>query len=436
MPRPSKANAAAATTYAGRQESLATSAAPTSGGPSEAPIAHAACSPLMNRISPRSAASVFTVASSRPTPQPSTAEARMVADHPLAIANRPRPPHAAATERRRSAIVPRRSRTRPLAALAANCATVIPATSSPSPAKGASREARIDGQAMPSIPAGSPRKTRPMNAIAAARRRTRTCKGYGFRVSESARFVPGRYDAAGDGELSSSHIYRGRALMLRRTSLAVSATLIIVALTAVPASTSSPGVGNVPQGTQSDRAYAKSGADRVTNVLATTQRTSCYTPEVPFFTSLFPANGYDGMTGCAGVNTGEDLGPYPTQAGSNPGYPAANPMLVKDHSESDIRIDPTNPNHLIGQSKWFVSGEGYNHLLGFYESMDEARPGRSRDTYPDTRVGPTTPTRSARSINTGISTRSFCRISSSTKTTPTTSRSTRTASRIRRWQPR
>ena len=158
--------------------------------------------------------------------------------------------------------------------------------------------------------------------------------------------------------------------MLRRTSLAVSATLIIVALAAVPASTSSPGVGNVPQGTQSDRAYAKSGADRVTNVLATTQRTSCYTPEVPFFTSLFPANSYDGMTGCTGVNTGEDLGPYPTQAGSNPGYPAANPMLVKDHSESDIRVDPTNPNHLIGQSKWFVSGEGYNHLLGFYESMD------------------------------------------------------------------
>jgi hypothetical protein len=45
-------------------------------------------------------------------------------------------------------------------------------------------------------------------------------------------------------------------------------------------------------------------------------------------------------------------------------------MLVKDHSESDIRADPTNPNHLIGQSKWFVSAEGYNHILGFYESMD------------------------------------------------------------------
>src|SRR5439155_657207 len=45
-------------------------------------------------------------------------------------------------------------------------------------------------------------------------------------------------------------------------------------------------------------------------------------------------------------------------------------MLVKDFSESDIRADPTNPNHLIGSSKWFVSPEGYNHLLGFYESWN------------------------------------------------------------------
>jgi hypothetical protein len=45
-------------------------------------------------------------------------------------------------------------------------------------------------------------------------------------------------------------------------------------------------------------------------------------------------------------------------------------MLVKDHSESDIRVDPTNPNHLIGSSKWIVSPEGYNHALGFYESFD------------------------------------------------------------------
>src|SRR6266480_453946 len=160
--------------------------------------------------------------------------------------------------------------------------------------------------------------------------------------------------------------------MFRRTALVTLTIVAIVALAAVPSISASPGIGNVPQGTQSDRAYAKSGAYRETNVLATTQRTSCYTPEVPFFTKL-AVNGYDGMTNCLvpiTSDTGEDLGPYPTQVGSNPGYPAANPMLVKDHSESDIRVDPTNPNHLIGQSKWFVSGEGYNHLLGFYESTD------------------------------------------------------------------
>jgi hypothetical protein len=54
-----------------------------------------------------------------------------------------------------------------------------------------------------------------------------------------------------------------------------------------------------------------------------------------------------------GATTGEDTGasaPYPTQAGSNPGYPATGPMLVKDYSESDIRVDPTNPKHLIGST--------------------------------------------------------------------------------------
>ena len=115
--------------------------------------------------------------------------------------------------------------------------------------------------------------------------------------------------------------------MLRRTTLVTLAIVAIVALAAVPSSTASPGIGNVPQGTQTDKAYAKSGAYRVTNVLATTQRTSCYTPEVPFFTSLAPVNAYDGMTVCTGANTGEDPGPYPTQAGSNPGYPAATAML-------------------------------------------------------------------------------------------------------------
>jgi hypothetical protein len=128
-----------------------------------------------------------------------------------------------------------------------------------------------------------------------------------------------------------------------------------------------------PQGTQSDSSFAASyAANNVTNVAATKQQTSCYRPEVPYFGTL----NYDGYTGMSICNnaatTGENIGdsPYPTQAGSSSGYPAAGPMLVKDHSESDIRVDPTNPKHLIGQSKWFVSAEGYNHLLGFYESFD------------------------------------------------------------------
>ena len=159
--------------------------------------------------------------------------------------------------------------------------------------------------------------------------------------------------------------------MRRLTALAVSATLTIVTVAAVPAGGASPGIGNVPQGIQSDTAYETSGLNRVSNVLATTERTSCYTPEAPFATGLAPANGYDGMSSCdAAADTGEDLGPYATQEGSNPGYPAGEPKLVKHHSESDIRVDPTDPSHLIAQSKWFVSAEGYNHLLGFYESRD------------------------------------------------------------------
>src|SRR5438445_3637224 len=175
---PSRANTAAATRYAGRHESLATSVAPPSGVPSDAPTAHAPCSAPMKRTSPRSAASVFTAASRRPRPEPRTADARLVAAQPLASAKIARAAAAAAREARRRAIVPTRSRKRPLAALAANCATVIAATRRPSPASGASSEVRIAGQAIPSMPVGRPRQTRTMNAIAAAGRRTRTCKGY------------------------------------------------------------------------------------------------------------------------------------------------------------------------------------------------------------------------------------------------------------------
>jgi len=162
--------------------------------------------------------------------------------------------------------------------------------------------------------------------------------------------------------------------MRRHRLLALAAPAVLVASLFGSTPAAASGVGNVPQGTQSDAAYAASTATfGVTNVFATTQKTSCYRPEVPYFGNLGPANGYSGMTACAGTaTTREDTGltPYPSQVGSNVGFPAAEPMLVKNHSESDIRVDPTNSKHLIGTSKWAVSAEGYNHLLGFFESWD------------------------------------------------------------------
>jgi len=162
--------------------------------------------------------------------------------------------------------------------------------------------------------------------------------------------------------------------LARHRLLPLAAPLVLLASLAVaPPTFAASGVGNVPQKIQTDAAYAQSATSHgVTNVFATTQRISCYRPEDPFISSLGPANGYTGMSACPGATTGEDVGTtaYPSQAGSNAGFPAAGPMLVKDHSESDIRVDPTNPQHLIGSSKWAVSAEGYNHLLGFYESWD------------------------------------------------------------------
>jgi len=165
-------------------------------------------------------------------------------------------------------------------------------------------------------------------------------------------------------------------ILAKHRFLALVSTVAVVGLyNAWPlavSGSSGPGVGNVPQGTQSDTTYARSFmSNHVSNVDATTQATSCYTPEVPYATSDGPNDGYSGESACGGASTtGENSGPYATQSTSGPGSPATTPMLVKDHSESDIRVDPTNPRHLIGSSKWFVSPEGYNHLLGFYESFD------------------------------------------------------------------
>lgn len=120
-------------------------------------------------------------------------------------------------------------------------------------------------------------------------------------------------------------------------------------------------------------ASLQSSASVLWSSYATGQQISCYTPEVPYAANDGPNDAMSGQSDCTGATTREDLGPYLTQSGSQPGYPASAAKLVKNHSESDIRVDPTNPNHLIGSSKWFVSSEGYNHLLGFYESFDGGR---------------------------------------------------------------
>jgi len=162
-------------------------------------------------------------------------------------------------------------------------------------------------------------------------------------------------------------------LKLRRLLVLSIPVVLVVAYAGSPASASlGPGVGNLPQGTQTNQAYKNSfWANGVTNVFATTQRTSCYTPEVQYAANAGPNDGYSGESACNGTaTTGENQGPYAQQSGSNPPYGVGPPDLVKDHSESDIRVDPTNANHLIGSVKWFVSAEGYNHLLGFYESWD------------------------------------------------------------------
>ena len=150
---------------------------------------------------------------------------------------------------------------------------------------------------------------------------------------------------------------------MKRTSVAGAALLVTLGVAPFASAGTPP-----PQGYQSDAGFAASyAAHGVDNVSATTQQVSCYTPQLEYLAALGPEDGYldGGMTPCDGAaTTGEDLGPYPTQDVIN------RPMLVKDRSESDLRVDPANPLHLIGQAKWAVSAEGYNHLLGFYESFD------------------------------------------------------------------
>jgi hypothetical protein len=162
---------------------------------------------------------------------------------------------------------------------------------------------------------------------------------------------------------------------MNRTSVTSVAFLVMLWASAATSAETPP-----PQDYQSDAKFADSyDANGVQNFSATTQRVSCYTPELEYLDALGPEDGYldGGMSTCDGAaTTGEDLGPYPTQDVLN------SAMLVKDHSESDLRVDPVRPKHLIGQAKWAVSAEGYNHLLGFYESFDSGKTWRVQGHVP------------------------------------------------------
>jgi len=71
-------------------------------------------------------------------------------------------------------------------------------------------------------------------------------------------------------------------------------------------------------------------------------------------------------------------------------------------------VDPTNPNHLIGQTKWFVSAEGYNHLLGFYESFDGGKSWSVQGHVPGFEGSPTTPILSELSTHLETTMPCFC----------------------------
>ena len=158
--------------------------------------------------------------------------------------------------------------------------------------------------------------------------------------------------------------------------------------------------------TQPDAQFAASFVSSGTTAVdATTQKVSCYRPEVAYFDGLPADQGYPngGGTVCPGATTGESLGPYPTQDAVGAANP---PMLVKDHSESDIRVDPTNSSHLIGHEQVVRQRGGIQpsgrllRVLRRRRDLADAGP-RARAT----RAGPTTPIRSARSIATATSTR-------------------------------
>src|SRR4029077_20206016 len=122
------------------------------------------------------------------------------------------------------------------------------------------------------------------------------------RLSRTVRYAPATGDAAGRRrEMGTKKRHRFALLIgiALPVCLGLAPSLVNSASTGVDL-----GIGNVPQGTQSDQTYADSfAANHVTNVFVTTQQVSCYRPEVPFAVSNGTSDGYTGGVSCSGATT-------------------------------------------------------------------------------------------------------------------------------------
>ena len=174
-------------------------------------------------------------------------------------------------------------------------------------------------------------------------------------------------------------------------------------------------VGPAAAGYQTDAAFAASAAaNGVANVSATTQRVSCYAPEVAL------SRRADAGRRLPRRRHGRRAPAPPrrarTSARTRPRTSPTRRMRVKDHSESDIRVDPTEPTAPDRAEQVGGHRRGLQPPASASTSPSTAAPpGPSRATCPATRAGPTTPTRSAHSTPGATSTRS-CSPTSSTTT--------------------
>src|SRR5919204_618448 len=62
---------------------------------------------------------------------------------------------------------------------------------------------------------------------------------------------------------------------------------------------------------------------------------------------------------------------------SNGSYASRWSTTANDKSESDLAVDPTNPNHIVAMSKFFFSPNDYLFRLGWYVSWDGGQTWRS-----------------------------------------------------------